>query len=103
MYENTLRRTGNDLYIPIQAAFSRGIFVEEKTTGVGGKFKLWYEFTDPSNMTDILVYYYGYDPFIGFEWNDPIPNPKFRAKHTDPNEWGIGVKGIHNLNKSFSN
>ena len=52
-------------------------------------------------MTDILVYYYGYNPFSGFEWNNPIPNSKFRAKHNNPDEWGIGVRGIHILNKNF--
>ena len=66
-----------------------------------GKFKLWYEFTDPTNMTDILVYYYGYNPFSGFEWNNPIPNSKFRAKRNNPDEWGIGVRGVHILNKNF--
>ena len=101
-YVNNLLRNGKDVYTPLQPAFSRGIFVDEKTTLVGGKFELWYEFTDPTNMTDILVYYYGHNPFIGFEWNNPIPNPKFRVKHTNPDEWGIGVRGIHILNKSFS-
>ena len=102
MYVNNLLMNGKDTYTPLQSAFSKGIFGEEKTTRVGGKFKLWYEFTDPTTMTDILVYYHGHDPFTGFEWNNPIPNPKFRVKHTDPNEWGFGVRGIHNLNKSFS-
>ena len=84
-------------------AFSRGILLfDKKTTRVGGKLKLLYEFTDPTNMTDILVYYYGHNPFLGFEWNNPIPNSKFRAKHTNPDEWGIGVRGIHILNKNFS-
>ena len=100
-YVNELRRNGQDAFTPTQPVFSRGIFVDEKTTRVGGKFKLCYEFTDPTNMTDILVYYYGHNPFLGFEWNNPIPNPKFRAKHTNPDEWGIGVRGIHILNKNF--
>ena len=54
-----------------------------------------------THMTDILVYYYGHNPFLGFEWNNPIPNSKFRAKHTNPDEWGIGVRGIHIHNKNF--
>ena len=51
-------------------------------------------------MTDIFVFYHGCDPFIGFDWSNPIPNPKFRANHGDPKIWGIMVKGIHNLNKN---
>ena len=81
--------------------FSRGIFVEEKSTRVGGRFKLWYEFTNPTNITDILVFFYGAELFFDFEWSNPIPNPKFRANHSDPNIWGVIVKGIHNLNKNF--
>ena len=100
-YVNELRRNGLDDLIPTQPAFSRGIFVDEKNTRVGGNFKLWYEFTDPTTMTDILVYYYGANPFSGFEWRNPIPNSKFRTNHTNPNEWGIRVRGVHNLNKNF--
>ena len=41
LYENTLARTGNEEFVPLPGAFSREIFVEEKNTRVGGKFKLW--------------------------------------------------------------
>ena len=41
-------------------AFSRGIFLlTKKLLVLGVKLKLLYEFTDPTNMTDILVQYCG--------------------------------------------
>ena len=43
---------------------------------------------------------------IDREQNPLISNPILlnnnNSKHTNPNEWGIRVKGIHHLNKSFS-
>ena len=101
LYEGTITRHGKGELSSHPGVFSRGISVDEKSTRVNDMFKLWYEFTDPTNMTDILLFYHGCDPFIGFDWSDPIPNPYFIANYSYLNIWGIMAKGIHILNKSF--
>ena len=54
--------------------------------------------TDPTNTLAVLTYSFNSDPFVGFDWEDPIPNPRFRAKHPGA-EYNLASRGIHVLNE----
>ena len=60
--------------------------------------KMWVEFTDPTNTVAVLTYSFGSDPFAGFEWTSPTPNPRFRAKHPE-DEYTLVNRGAHVLNE----
>ena len=87
----------NTLNIPTEEAFKRGIFLDEKHFWNKGKLRTWVEFTDPTNTLAVLTYSFNSDPFVGFEWDNPIPNPHFRAKHPGA-EYNLAIRGIHVLN-----
>ena len=90
----------NDLgqYVPSFEAFKRGIFLDEKYFWDKGTLKMFVEFTDPTNTVAVLSYSFGSDPFLGFEWDQPTPNPRLRAKHPEA-EYNLINRGIHVLNK----
>ena len=74
------------------------VFLDEQHWWERGKLRTWVEFTDPSNTLAVLTYSCDSDPFVGFQWDNPIPNPRFRAKHPG-NEYSITNRGIHVLNQ----
>ena len=98
IYTTALRLQNLVQYIPTPEAFKRGIFLDEQHFWEKGKLRTWVEFTDPSNTLAVLTYSCDSDPFVGFQWDNPIPNPRFRAKHPG-NEYSITNRGIHVLNQ----
>ena len=98
IYTNTLRIKNLVQYIPTVEAFKRGIFLDEQHFWEKGKLRTWVEFTDPTNTLAVLTYSFNSDPFVGFDWEDPIPNPRFRAKHPGA-EYNLASRGIHVLNE----
>ena len=98
IYTNALRLHNLVQYIPTPEAFKRGIFLDEQHFWERGKLRTWVEFTDPTNTLAVLTYSFNSDPFVGFQWDDPIPNPRFRANHPG-NEYNISARGIHVLNQ----
>ena len=99
-YTTCLTQNNLDRYIPTHEAFNRGIFLEEKHFWDRGTLRMWVEFTDPTNTVATLTYSFGSDPFVGFDWKDPTPNPRFRNKHPQA-EYNLANRGIHVLNDSF--
>ena len=98
IYSNALRLNNLVQYIPTPEAFKRGIFLDEQHFWEKGKLRTWVEFTDPTNTLAVLTYSFGSDPFVGFQWDNPIPNPRFRAIHPGE-EYRISARGIHVLNQ----
>ena len=98
IYTNALLKKNLDQYIPTYEAFKRGIFLDEKHFWNKGKLSMWVEFTDPTNTVSILTYSFCSDPFVGFEWTNPTPNPRFRVKHPGA-EYNLATRGIHVLNE----
>ena len=97
LYTNTLKIKNLEQYIPTEEAFKRGIFLDEQHFWEKGKLRTWVEFTDPTNTLAVLTYSFNSDPFVGFNWEDPTPNPRFRAKHPGA-EYNLANRGIHVLN-----
>ena len=97
LYTNTLRIKKLDQYIPSEEAFKRGIFLDEQHFWEKGKLRTWVESTDLTNTLAVLTYSFNSDPFVGFDWQDPTPNPRFRAKHPGA-EYNLATRGIHVLN-----
>ena len=97
-YVNVLTINRLTEFIPTFPAFKRGIFLDEKYSFKKGKLKAWVEFTDLTNSTGLLVYTFGNDPFSNMEWDNPIPNPRFRKKNSNIEQYGIAKCGIHVLN-----
>ena len=85
-------------YVLTFPAFKREIFLDEKYAFEKGKLKSWLEFTDPKNCTSLLVYTLGNDPFSNMEWDNPIPNWRFRTTNSNVEQYGIAKRGIHVLN-----
>ena len=79
LYTSILQNKNLYQYIPTEEAFKRGIFLDEKHFWDKGKLRMWVEFTDPTNTLAVLTYTFGSDPFVGFEWDNLTPNPRFRA------------------------
>ena len=98
LYTNSLRTNNLDQYIPTYEAFKRGIFLDEKHFWDKGTLRMWVEFTDPTNTVSVLTYSFGSDPFVGFEWDNLTPNPRFRVKHPGA-EYNLATRGIHVLNE----
>ena len=81
--------------------------VEFSTAGYNKGKKNYIEFTDPTCPNyNVLVYNYTHDknkdehnPFIGFEWNEDIPNPKLRQHFNDNLEevafYAFKTYGLH--------
>ena len=97
LYTNTLKIKNLEQYVPTEEAFKRGIFLDEQHFWEKGKLRTWVEFTDPTNTLAVLTYSFNSDPFVGFDWENPIPNPRFRAKHPGA-EYNLATRGIHVLN-----
>ena len=99
LYVNSLKFNGLGKYEPSYEAFTRAIFLDEKYVWEKGTLKMWIEFTDPTNTVAVLSYSFGSDPFSGFEWNNSIPNPRFREKHPEDDysivNWGVNVLNEH--------
>ena len=98
MYVNSLKFNGLGKNEPTYEAFTRAIFLDEKYVWEKGTLKMWIEFTDPTNTVAVLSYSFGSDPFSGFEWNNSIPNPRFREKHPE-DDYSIVNRGVHVLNE----
>ena len=98
LYTNTLRIKNLAQYTPTVEAFKRGIFLDEQHFWERGKLRTWVEFTDPTNTLAVLTYSFNSDPFVGFDWENPIPNPRFRARHPGA-EYNLASRGIHVLNE----
>ena len=97
IYSNALRLNNLAQFIPTPEAFKRGVFLDEQHWWEKGKLRTWVEFTDPTNTLAVLTYSFGSDPFVGFQWDNPIPNPRFRAIHPGEEYW-LSARGIHVLN-----
>ena len=97
-YRSCLITNGLDQFEPTFEAFKHGIFLDEKYFWDKGTLRMWVEFTDPTNTVSALTYSFGSDPFLGFEWDQPTPNPRLRGKHPG-NEYNLVNRGIHVLNK----
>ena len=97
MYLSSLNANGLGQYEPSYEAFRRAIFIDEKYVFKKCTLKMWVEFTDPTNCRSIVAYSFGNDPFSGFEWENSIPNPHFRAKYPS-DEYSIINRGVHVLN-----
>ena len=97
IYSNALRRNNLGQFIPTPEAFKRGVFLNEQHWWERGKLRTWVEFTDPTNTLALLTYSFNGDPFVEFEWDNPIPNPRFRAIHPGEEYW-LSARGIHVLN-----
>ena len=93
----TLRSNDLGQFVPTPEAFKRGIFLSEQHWWERGKLRTWVEFTDPTNTLALLTYSFNGDPFVEFEWDNPIPNPRFRAIHSGK-EYYLSARGIHVLN-----
>ena len=98
LYMSSLNANGLGQYEPSFEAFKRGIFLDEKYFWDKGTLKMFVEFTDPTNTVAVLSYSFGSDPFLGFEWDQPTPNPRLREKHPEA-EYNLVNRGIHVLNK----
>ena len=97
IYSNALRQNNLGQYIPTPEAFKRGVFLDEQHWWEKGKLRTWVEFTDPTNCLAVLTYSFGSDPFVGFQWGNPIPNPRFRAIHPGL-EYQLSARGVHVIN-----
>ena len=83
--------TNKPEFIPCVESFMKAVFLDEKYKFKKDHLLHWFEFTDPTNTLAILVYNKNDDPFVGFDYDEEIPNPVFRNSNADPTLYGIKV------------
>ena len=50
----------------------------------------------------ILTYNGTDDPYIGFDYNEEIPNPAYRAQKPNPELYRIKARGVHLMNSEVN-
>ena len=85
------------LIVP-EDVWSKHIYIIQKVTGKGADFKLFYEFTDPSNMESFLVLNPEQNPFEVLELGTEVPNKRYQAI-AGARAKTLNADGIHKMKK----
>ena len=91
-------KNNHEELIVSENVWSKHIFILQRVTGKGADVKLFYEFTDPTNMKSFLVLNPEQNPFEILDLTKKVPNNQYhtiagaRAKT-------LNMAGIHTLKK----
>ena len=97
-WQQYCNKTGNEGLIVPENVWSKHIFILQRVSGNGKEVKLFYEFTDPTNMESFLVLNPEQNPFEILDLTKEVPNNRYhtvagsRAKT-------LNMAGIHTLKK----
>ena len=86
-----------ELIVP-ENVWSKNIFILQRVSGKGADFKLYYEFTDPTNMESWLVFNREQNPFSVLDLTKEVPNNGYHAI-AGSRAKTMNVAGIHKLKK----
>ena len=85
------------LVVP-EDVWSKHIFILQRVTGKGADFKLFYEFTDPTNLESFLVLNPEQNPFEVLELGNEVQNKRHHAI-AGARAKTLNAAGIHKLKK----
>ena len=91
-------KTRNKHLIVSENVWSKHIFILQRVTGKGADFKLFYEFTDPTNMESFLVLNPEQNPFEVLDLGKEVPNKRYLAI-AGARAKTLNAVGIHILKK----
>ena len=78
--------------------WTKHIFVIQRVLGRGKDLKMFYEFTDPSNMESFLVLNPDQNPFEVLDLNKEVPNERYH-RAVGSRAKTLNTAGIHTLKK----
>ena len=97
-WQQYCNKSNREELIVSENVWSKNIFIMQRVTGRGADVKLFYEFTDPTNMESFLVLNSEQNPFEVLDLSKEVPNERYhsiagsRAKT-------LNAAGIHTLKK----
>ena len=86
-----------ELIVP-ENVWSKNIFILQRVSGKGVDCKLFYEFTDPTNMESWLVFNCEQNPFKILDLTKEVPNNRYHAI-AGARAKILNQAGIHKLKK----
>ena len=78
--------------------WSKNIFILQRVSGKGAETKLYFEFTDPTNMESWLVFNREQNPFSRLDLTKEVPNSRYHDI-AGPRAKTLEKSGIHKLKK----
>ena len=78
--------------------WSKHIYVMQRVTGKGNDLKMFYEFTDPTNMESFLVLNPDQNPFEVLDLTKEVPNERYH-RTVGSRAKTLNAAGIHTLKK----
>ena len=97
-WQQYCNKTSNENLNVSEDVWSKHIFILQRVTGKGADFKLFYEFTDPTNMESFLVLNPEQNPFEVLDLGKEVPNKRYHAI-AGQRVKTLNAAGIHTLKK----
>ena len=91
-------KNGRPELIVSEDTWIKNVFVINRVTGRGKDLKMFFEFTDPSNMESFLVLNPDQNPFEVLDMNKEVPNACY-LRAVGSRAKTLNVAGIHTLGK----
>ena len=91
-------RAGFEHLIVPENVWSKNIFILQRVSGKGAETKLYFEFTDPTNLESWLVFNREQNPFSGLDLTKEVPNSRY-LEIAGSRTKTLAKSGIHNLKK----
>ena len=76
-WKQTCTRAGFENLIVPENVWSKNIFILQRVSGKGAETKLYFEFTDPTNLESWLVFNHEQNPFAGLDLTKEVPNSRY--------------------------
>ena len=98
LWQQTCIGAGLEHLIVPENVWSKNIFNLQCVSGKGAETKLFFEFTDPTNMESWLVFNREQNPFSLLDLTKEVPNNRYHAI-AGSRAKTMKVAGIHKLKK----
>ena len=97
-WQQICNRDSLEYFRVTENVWSRNIFIYQRFSGKGADAKLYYEFTDPTNLESWLVFNREQDPFSGLDFSHEVPNRRY-AEIAGTRARELSKFGIHTIKK----
>ena len=91
-------RAGFEHLIVPENVWSKNIFILQCVSGKGAETKLYFKFTDPTNLESWLVFNREQNPFAGLDLTKEVPNSGY-LEIAGSSAKTLSKSGINNLKK----
>ena len=97
-WQQICNREGYEYLNVPENVWSKNIFIIQRVSGKGADTKLYFEFTDPTNLESWLVFNREQNPFAGLDLTKEIPNSRY-AVIAGSRSKTLAKSGIHTMKK----